>query len=179
VLYLLSISRIIDNVNKMLGVTAALAVLLACLISAGNAIIRYLFDASSNAWLEIQWYLFAVTVLLGAAATLERNGHVRIDLVSSLATPRTRLWIDFAGTLIFLLPAAAVLTVMSWPLFETSFAIDETSGNAGGLLRWPVKFLLPFGFFMLFLQGISELIKTGAALAGVINRNTHYEAPLQ
>ncbi len=140
--------------------------LLACLVSAGNAMLRYGIGYSSNAWLEAQWYLFAGMVMLGAAHTLFRNEHVRVDLVYGALGPRAKLWVDVLGILVFLLPAMILLTWMTWPFFLDSFWRDEGSPNAGGLLRWPVKLLMPLGFALLTLQGLSELFKRLALLAG-------------
>jgi TRAP-type mannitol/chloroaromatic compound transport system permease small subunit len=176
---LLIFSRVIDRLNTGLGKLAAWAVLLACLISAGNATYRYLFSNSSNALLEIQWYLFSASFLLGAAVTLKLNEHVRVDILYMSVGERGRLWIDIIGFTIFMLPATIILTYMSWDFFLQSWGQNETSANAGGLVRWPVKLLLPVGFGMLSLQGISELIKRIATLVGVIHIDTHYERPLQ
>ncbi|MDY0873045.1 TRAP transporter small permease subunit [Dongia rigui] len=176
---LLIFSRVIDRLNTGLGKVAAWAVLLACLISAGNATFRYLFSNSSNALLEIQWYLFSASFLLGAALTLKLNEHVRVDIVYMSVGERGRLWIDIIGFTVFMLPATIILTYMSWDFFLQSWGQNETSANAGGLVRWPVKLLMPFGFGMLSLQGISELIKRIATLVGVIHIDTHYERPLQ
>jgi TRAP-type mannitol/chloroaromatic compound transport system permease small subunit len=154
-------------------------VLLACLISAGNATSRYLLDASSNAWLEVQWYMFAGIVLLGGPYTLQRNGHVRVDLVYSSVSERTRIWIDILGGLVFLLPICIILVYFTWPWFLDSWRLHEGSQNAGGLLRWPVKLLLPLGFALMALQGISEIIKRIAALRGVQRTEFVYEKPLQ
>jgi TRAP-type mannitol/chloroaromatic compound transport system permease small subunit len=176
---LLRFSAAIDQINKGFGVIASWLVLLACVISAGNATSRYLFSLSSNAWLEIQWYMFSGMVFLGASHTLKLNEHVRVDLVYANVSERTRLWIDLLGMIFFLLPATIVLMWMTWPFFAESWFRNETSANAGGLLRWPVKILLPVGFFLLTLQGISELIKRVAALKGLITLETKYEAPQQ
>lgn len=176
---LLRFSAAIDQINKGFGWIASWLVLLAAIISAGNATSRYLFSLSSNAWLEIQWYMFSGMVLLGASYTLKVNEHVRVDLVYANVSERTRLWIDLFGMILFLLPATMVLTWMTWPFFVESWFRHETSANAGGLLRWPVKILLPVGFFLLTLQGISELIKRVAALKGMITLETKYEAPQQ
>ena len=176
---LLAISRVIDWINARLGAVACWLVLVACLISAGNAGSRYLFSLSSNAWLEIQWYMFSGIFLLGAAHTLKCNEHVRVDLVYAHVSSRTRLWIDVFGIVFFLLPATIILIDMTWPFFLDSWLRDEQSNNAGGLLRWPVKLLLPAGFVFLTAQGISELIKRIAALAGMIELETKYDRPLQ
>lgn len=178
--FLLRISRTIDAFNARLGTLATWAVLIACLVSAGNALSRYAFDASSNAWLELQWYLFGVVVMLGAPHTLARNGHVRVDLLYGQASERTKAWIDVLGLLLFLFPATALLAWLSWPVFTDAWMRDEVSGNAGGLLRWPVKLLLPTGFALLFVQGVSELVKRIALLTGCTEAaSAEYERPLQ
>ena len=176
---LLDLSRLIDRLNEKFAVVANWLVLLACLISAGNAGSRYLFSASSNAWLEIQWYMFAGMVLLGAPYTLKVNEHVRVDLLYSSVSERTQIWIDILGAIFFLLPICLILVYFTWPWFVDSWRLNEESSNAGGLLRWPVKLLLPVGFFLMALQGISELIKRIAALEHVIDVEFHYEKPLQ
>lgn len=179
---LLAFSRAVDRLNTGFGNVADWATLLASLISAGNAIMRYGVSYSSNAWLEAQWYLFAAIVLLGASYTLKRNEHVRVDILYGVLAPRARLWIDVLGMLVFLLPAMGLLAWMSWPFFVESWIHDETSQNAGGLLRWPLKLLLPIGFLLIFLQGLSELIKRVALLTGRIRDDdavVAYERPLQ
>jgi len=176
---LLKLSRAIDYVNDRFGELANWLVLLACLISAGNAASRYMFSASSNAWLEVQWYLFAGMVLLGGPYTLKVNEHVRVDLVYSSVSERTRLWIDILGGLLFLLPICVILVYFTWPWFVESWQIDEGSSNAGGLVRWPVKLLLPLGFTLMALQGISEIIKRVAALTDRQRSRFTYEKPLQ
>ncbi len=177
--FLIRISRVIDAVNDRLGVLANWLVLLACLISAGNAMTRYAFDLSSNAWLEIQWYLFAAIVMFGASHTLRMNEHVRVDIVYAHLSERGKEWLDLIGTAVFLVPSMLAITWYSWPFFMQSFSINEMSGNAGGLLRWPVKFLVPLGFTLVALQGISEIIKRAASLRGDVRYVTHYERPLQ
>ncbi len=176
---LLAASRAIDWTNERIGWLAEWFVLIACLVSASNASIRYLFNSSSNAWLEIQWYLFSGIFLLGASLTLKMNEHVRVDLVYAAVTPRARLWIDTFGIVFFLLPATIMLIWMTWPFFLDAWDRHEVSGNAGGLVRWPVKLLLPLGFTLLTLQGLSELVKRVAALQGLISLDTKYEKPLQ
>ena len=176
---LLRLSRGIDWLNLQFGVFANWLVLFACLISAGNAGSRYLFSESSNAWLEAQWYMFAAIVLLGAPHVLRMNEHVRVDLFYGTARERTRLWIDILGGVLFLIPMCLILMYFTWPWFVQSWTIQEVSPNAGGLLRWPVKLLLPAGFFLLFLQALSEIIKRVAALRGVIHDDFAYEKPLQ
>ena len=176
---LLALSRGIDWFTQKLGVVANWLVLLACLISAGNAASRYLFSESSNGWLEIQWYMFAGMVLLGGPYTLKMNEHVRVDLVYSAVSERTRIWIDILGGLLFLLPICVILTYFTWPWFVESWRINELSSNAGGLIRWPVKLLMPIGFALMALQGVSEIIKRIAALEHVIEADFKYEKPLQ
>ena len=164
---LLAFSRAVDKMNYYVGKIADWTVLLACAISAGNAFVRYGISYSSNAWLEVQWYLFAATVMLGASYTLFRNEHVRVDLLYGNMGERARLWVDVFGFIFFMLPAVILLTWMTWPFFVDSFVRGEGSPNAGGLLRWPVKILMPVGFFLLVLQGFSELIKRIALLRGI------------
>ena len=176
---LLRLSRAIDLVNDRFGEIANWCVLIACLISAGNAASRYMFSASSNAWLEVQWYLFAAMVLLGAPYTLKVNEHVRVDLLYSAMSERTRLWIDILGGLLFLLPICVILVYFTFPWFVESWRIGETSSNAGGLIRWPVKLLLPVGFALMALQGVSELIKRIEALIHHHRLQFEYEKPLQ
>ena len=176
---LLRVSRAIDALNAAFGKIADWAVLIACLISAGNAATRYGFSMSSNAWLEIQWYLFGVMVMFGAAFTLNKNEHVRIDIVYGSVSQRAQMWIDLVGSILFLLPVTIILAWVSWPLFYHSYAIGEMSSNAGGLLRWPIKLLLPLGFALLTLQGISEIIKRIGALQGRPELVARYAKPLQ
>ena len=176
---LLRLSRGIDWINGRFGVVATWLVLIACVVSAGNAFSRYLFSESSNGWLEAQWYMFAGMVLLGAPYTLKMNEHVRVDLFYGIASERTRIWIDIIGGLTFLLPICVILIYFTWPWFVESWRIGELSSNAGGLIRWPVKLVLPVGFALMALQGISELIKRIAALEHVIEAEFKYEKPLQ
>jgi TRAP-type mannitol/chloroaromatic compound transport system permease small subunit len=176
---LLALSRAIDALNERLSVIADWLVILSCLISAGNAFSRYAFSISSNAWLEIQWYMFGALVLLGASYTLKRNEHVRVDIVYSNVSTRRQIGIDIFGTVLFLLPATLILCYLSWPIFHNSWMQGEVSANAGGLLRWPIKIFLPIGFALLSLQGISELIKRIAMLTGHMKADLHYERPLQ
>jgi TRAP-type mannitol/chloroaromatic compound transport system permease small subunit len=165
--------------NGRFGVIATWLVLIACLVSAGNAASRYLFSESSNGWLEAQWYMFAAIVLLGAPYTLRMNEHVRVDLIYGSLSENARLWIDIIGGLFFLIPICAILIYFTWDWFVESWNIHEMSPNAGGLVRWPVKLLLPVGFALMILQGISEIIKRVAALRGVIDEDFVYEKPLQ
>ena len=176
---LLAISRLIDAVSKTAGRIAEWFVLGACLISAGNAGVRYVFGYSSNGLLEVQWYLFGALVFLGAAHTLRVNEHVRVDLVYASVSDRARLWIDAVGFAVFLIPVGLYLTYLCIPFFAGSYRAGEMSNNAGGLILWPIKLVLPLGFALLTLQGVSELIKRLAALHGDLTLDTRYEKPLQ
>jgi TRAP-type mannitol/chloroaromatic compound transport system permease small subunit len=177
--FLIKISQSIDFVNDRLGRLANWMVVAACLISAANAMSRYAFDLSSNAYLEIQWYLFAAIVMLGASYTLKMNEHVRVDILYTLLSERGKEWLDLIGTAVFLVPSMLVIAYYSWPFFMQSWAVGEISQNAGGLVRWPVKFLVPLGFTLVALQGISEIIKRAAALHGDVRYVTTYERPVQ
>ena len=176
---LLRLAAAIDTLNDRLGTLAAAMVLAACLASAANAALRYAFDLSSNAWLEAQWYLFAGAVMLGAARPLRLNEHVRVDILYLRLGERGREWLDLAGLLFFLLPSMVAIAWLAWPFFLQSFAVQETSPNAGGLLRWPVKLLVPAGCALVALQGVSEIIKRVAALAGRARFDSRYERPVQ
>ena len=165
---LLTISHAIDALNERIGRTVLWLVLVMALVSASNAVARYLFNLSSNAWLELQWYLFAAVFLLCAGYTLLHNEHIRIDVVSSRLSRRTQLWIDIFGTVFFLLPVAIFIMALSWPIFVNAWVSNEMSANAGGLIRWPARLLVPAGFLLLSLQGVSELIKRIAILKGLI-----------
>ena len=176
---LLFVSQCIDRLSAGFAVIADYLVLIAVLISAGNALLRYTFNMSSNGLLEIQWYMFAAIVLLGAAYTLRMNEHVRVDLVYSMLSTRGRLLVDIFGFLVLFLPVIGYLVWLTFPFFWRSFVTGEASMNAGGLILWPAKLTLPLGFGLLFLQGISELIKRVAALSGLITLETKYEKPLQ
>ena len=176
---LLAFSSLIDRLNQKVAVFADWMVLLSCLISAGNAFSRYSFSLSSNAWLEIQWYMFGAMILLGASYTLKKNEHVRVDIVYGHLSTRAQIWIDIIGGVLFLLPATIIIGWLAWPMFHKSFAQNEISSNAGGLLRWPIKLMIPLGFWLLTLQGISEVIKRIAMLTGHLTADVHYERPLQ
>ncbi|TAG26316.1 MAG: TRAP transporter small permease subunit [Burkholderiales bacterium] len=165
---LLSLSGLIDRLNTLIGKFTMWLILATTLISAGNAIVRKAFDMSSNGLLEIQWYLFAAVFMLGAGYGFLKNSHVRIDFISSRLTDRTRNWIDVGGILLVLFPLCFLLISLSWPAFTNAFNNGEMSQNAGGLIRWPVYILVPVGFGLLMLQGISELIKRIAFLRGII-----------
>lgn len=163
---LLAFSRLIDYVNECAGRAVAWLVLIAVLVSAGNAMTRYAFNVSSNAWLEIQWYLFSAIFLLAAGWALKRNAHVRIDVIASRLSANTQAWIEIVGTVFFLMPMALLILYFSWPMFVQSWTGHEVSSDAGGLVRWPVKLLIPVGFALLVLQGASEIIKRLAFLRG-------------
>ncbi|MCE4556012.1 TRAP transporter small permease subunit [Roseateles cellulosilyticus] len=199
---LLCLARRIDSLNDRFGTVAAWAVLLSCVISSANAVVRYGLDYSSNAFLEIQWYLFAACVMLGAAQVLRLNEHVRVDLAYSRLTGRSKVVVDLFGLVVFLMPVMAYLAWLSWGFFvvklSTGMAPEdsvaslgfaaymaklltsgELSSNAGGLIRWPAALMLPLGFALVMLQGMSETIKRAAWLARRFDMDTHYERPLQ
>ncbi|WP_420962448.1 TRAP transporter small permease subunit [Brucella sp. IR073] len=163
---LLSLSRAIDAINTFLGKAVAWLLLLAIFISAINAVTRKLFNLSSNAWLEAQWYLFSAAFLVAAAYTLLSNEHVKVDLVYGHLSRRAQLWVELLGTIFFLLPFCLITIYLSWPTVMEKFATGETSNNTGGLILWPVWAMIPLGFWLLALQGVSELIKRIAILRG-------------
>ena len=176
---LLQLSRWIDWINDRFGTVAQWSVFLACLISAANALVRYIANYSSNAYLEIQWYLFAAVVMLGASQVLRINEHIRVDVVYSRYSGRTQALIDLIGLVFFMLPSMAVMIAYAWPLFVNMVVTGEVSNNAGGLIRWPAMLLLPLGFGLLFAQGVSEAIKRVAWLTHQYDGEFHYEKPLQ
>jgi len=165
---LLRISRLVDAVNDRVGRIILWLILAAVLVSAVNAIVRKLFRVSSNAFLEVQWYLFAAVFMLGAGYTFLQNAHVRIDFVSAHLPARVRAWIDITGIVVFLTPFCWIMIDLSWPVFYNAWASGEMSQNAGGLIRWPVFALLPLGMGLLLVQGASELVKRIAFLKGLI-----------
>jgi TRAP-type mannitol/chloroaromatic compound transport system permease small subunit len=176
---LLKLALGIDWLNEKLGKLAAWAVLLTALISAGNAFVRYIFDISSNGWLEIQWYLFAAIVMLGASVVLKLNEHVRVDIFYGKLKGNGPVYIDLLGLVLFLLPVMGLLAYLSWPLLVKMYVTNEMSNNAGGLVRWPAMLLLPLGFGLVFLQGLSEIVKRVCYLQGKFKMDTHYEKPVQ
>lgn len=176
---LLKLALAFDWLATKLGKIAAWTVLAAALISAGNAMIRYGLNISSNGWLEIQWYLFAATVMLGAPVVLKLNEHVRVDIVYGRLKGNGPVYVDLFGLVFFLLPAMAVLAWLSWPLFLDKYATGEMSPSAGGLIRWPFMLLLPLGFGLMFMQGLSEIVKRICYLKGIFEMDTHYEKPVQ
>ncbi len=163
---LLKLSYVVDWLNTVIGKITMWLILATTLISAGNALVRKIFDSSSNSLLEIQWYLFAGVFLLGAGYGFLKNSHVRIDFISSRLSARTRNWIDVVGIVAVLFPFCVIVINLSWPLFVQALASGEMSQNAGGLIRWPVYGLVPLGFGLLMLQGVSELIKRLAFITG-------------
>jgi len=165
---LLSLSRLIDRVNEVIGKWVAWAILASILVSAGNATVRKVFNTSSNAWLELQWYLFGAAFLLAAAYTLKQNEHIRVDIVYGLFKRRTQHWIDLLGHIFFLLPFTVLMVYYFGPWFLRSFRNGELSPAAGGLPLWPAKLLLLMGFVQLLAQGISEIIKKVAVMRGRI-----------
>ncbi|MCB1958958.1 MAG: TRAP transporter small permease subunit [Rhodocyclaceae bacterium] len=163
---LLKLSALIDWITDHVGRYAIWLLLAATLISAGNAFSRYGFNLSSNAMLEVQWYLYSAVFILCAGYTLMKNQHVRIDLISNRISDKARNWVDVVGIVVFLIPVAVMIAWMSWPGFVDSYVNMEESSNAGGLVRWPVRLIIPVGFALLAMQGVSELIKRVAFLMG-------------
>jgi len=163
---LLGLARLVDALNDRIGRTVYWLVLAAVLLSAGNAIVRKVFSVSSNAYLEAQWYLFSAVFLLCAGYTLLRNEHVRIDIITGRLSPKAQAWIDIFGTVLFLMPVAVLIMWLSWPYFMRGYTEHEISGSAGGLVLWPARLLLPVGFALLVLQGLSELVKRVAFVTG-------------
>jgi TRAP-type mannitol/chloroaromatic compound transport system permease small subunit len=165
---LLSVSRLIDWLSERIGQAFYWLVLVTVLISAGNAVVRKAFNVSSNSFLEIQWYLFSAIFLFLAGYTLLRNDHVRIDVIAGRLSKQAQAWIDIVGTVFFLFPMAALLMWLAWPVFVDAYQRHEISTNAGGLIIWPARLLVPIGFLLLLVQGVSELIKRVAFLRGLI-----------
>ncbi len=165
---LLKISSLIDAINERIGHFVKWLILAAVIVSTGNAIIRKVFNQSSNAWLELQWYLFGAVFMLGAAYTFLKNEHIRIDIVTGNFRKRTRDWIDVFGHIFFLVPFCWIMIYHGFPFFHRSYVLNEASMNAGGLTVWPAKLLIPVGFVLLLAQGISELIKRLAIIQGVM-----------
>ena len=165
---MLAMAQAVDAFNERVGKLTHWLILVAVLISAGNAVTRYSLDMSSNAWLEVQWYLFSTVFLFCAGYTLLHNQHVRIDIVSGRFSRRVQTWIEIFGTVFFLLPMAILILWLSWPVFVDAWRSNEVSTNAGGLAVWPARLMLPIGFLLLVLQGFSELIKRIAFLRGLI-----------
>lgn len=165
---LIRLSKWIDVLNEHIGKFSAWLILLAVFVCSGNAVVRYAFNMSSNGWLEIQWYLNSAMFLLAAAYTLKLNAHVRIDVIAGRLSHRAQAWIDIFGGLFMLLPAVLIIAWYSWPSLLNSYQIHEMSSDSGGLVRWPVRLLIPVAFSLLALQGVSEIIKRAAFLRGLI-----------
>jgi TRAP-type mannitol/chloroaromatic compound transport system permease small subunit len=178
-----TLSAGIDRLNQFLGKIASIMILLSCIVSASNAVLRYGLDISNNWPLELQWYLFGAAVMLGASYTLKRNEHVRVDLIYSQLSDHGRIYVDLFGLLLFLMPACILFAWLSWTtLFYPPWLVSEHSLNAGGLPRYPIKFIVPLGFFLLSLQGLSEIIKRIGVLQGKESlplADLHYEKPMQ
>lgn len=178
--FLLAIARFIDTINEKIGLTISWALLVAVIICAANALMRYTFSISSNAWLEIQWYLFSAVFLLAASYTLRRNEHVRIDVLAAKLPKRVQVIIDAFGFVLFVLPMSIITLYYSVPFVMRSIEIQEMSSNAGGLIVWPAKILIPIGFALLTLQGISEFIKRIGYLMGQVDaREFEKHAPAE
>lgn len=165
---LLRVSGAIDALNERIGRAATWLTLIAVVVSTVNALIRYAFNLSSNAWLEMQWYLNAAMFMLVAAYALKRNAHVRIDVIAGKLSPRAQAWIDLFGAALFLIPVSAIIAWYSWPALASSYEIGETSSDPGGLIRWPVRLIIPIAFVLLIVQGLAEIIKRVAFLRGLI-----------
>jgi TRAP-type mannitol/chloroaromatic compound transport system permease small subunit len=169
----LAFSRAIDTFNRKAGQSVAWLILVAVLVAAINAVVRKLFNVSSNAWLELQWVLFGAVFLICASWTLQVKEHIRIDIVNNLLPKRVQQWIDLLGHLLFLLPFCALMVYHSGPFFMRSYEVNEQSLSAGGLPQWPAKGLVIVGFFLLLLQGISEVIKQIAIMRGKLEDDAH------
>jgi len=176
---LVAFTKAVDVLTDRFGNLARWAVILSCVISAANALVRYTFDYSSNGFLEIQWYLFAACVMLGSAQVLRVNEHVRVDLIYSRFNGRGQAVVDLLGLVFFLIPVMVVMIGLSWPLFMKMFTTGEMSSNAGGLIRWPAMMMLPLGFSLVLIQGVAEAVKRGLWLADRYEGEFHYERPLQ
>lgn len=176
---LFAFAHAIDWVNDRFATFAKWAVILSCFISCTNAVVRYSLDISSNGWLEIQWYLFAGCVMLGSAQVLRVNEHVRVDVIYGWISTRKKVMIDLFGLCFFLLPTMFVMFYFAAPLFLRMYETHEMSSNAGGLVRWPAMLMLPLGFAMIWLQGVSEIIKRVGWLTNTYEMEIHYERPVQ
>jgi len=176
---LLKIAETIDSINNRFAVFAMWAIFVSCAISSGNAFIRFIFSKSSNGWLEIQWYLFAAAVMLGASTVLRVNEHVRVDVIYGQLQTKTKVFIDLFGLVFFLIPVMGLMMYLAWPLFTDKVFSGEMSSNAGGLIRWPVWMTMPLGFLMVLLQGFSEITKRVGWLTNQYEMNLVYERPLQ
>jgi TRAP-type mannitol/chloroaromatic compound transport system permease small subunit len=177
--HLLRFADMVDRLDEQVGQALKWLVLFASLISAGNALMRYTIHYSSNAFLEIQWYLFGAMFLLAAGYALKHGEHVRVDVFFSKMSPRTQAWVDVVGTILFLMPMAIIIAWLSIPMVVNSYKIHEYSSDAGGLLRWPIKIMIPLGFALLALQGLAEIIKKTAIARGIREPGKAYERPVQ
>jgi len=166
---LLALSRAIDRLNEIIGKTVMWAIFVAILVSAANAVVRKVFNTSSNSWLELQWYLFGAAFMLAAAYTLKQNEHIRIDIFYGTRSRRTQHWIDLFGHVLFLMPFVVLMAWMMVPYAWQAWKIGQVSTNAGGLMIWPARAILAAGFILLVLQGISEIIKKIAVMQGLID----------
>jgi TRAP-type mannitol/chloroaromatic compound transport system permease small subunit len=176
---LLKFADAVDRLDERVGQALKWLVLFSSLISAGNALMRYSIHYSSNAWLEIQWYMFGAMFLLAAGYALKHEEHVRVDVFFSKMSPRTQAWVDVVGTVLFLMPMALIIAWLSIPMVVNSIRIQEHSSDAGGLLRWPIKIMIPLGFALLAVQAIAEIIKKTAIARGIRAPGKAYERPVQ
>ena len=177
--HLLAFADAIDRLTESFGQWLKWLVLFSSVISAFNALMRYTIHYSSNAWLEIQWYMFGAMFLLAAGYALKHGEHVRVDVFYSKMSPRTQAWVDVVGTVLFLMPMAVIIAWLSIPMVVNSYHIQEHSSDAGGLLRWPIKIMIPLGFALLALQGVAEIIKKAAVAGGIREAGKVYERPVQ
>jgi TRAP-type mannitol/chloroaromatic compound transport system permease small subunit len=176
---LLQFADAIDRLSEHIGQALKWLVLFSALISAGTALVRYGLHSGSNAWLEIQWYMFGAMFLLGAGYALKHDEHVRVDILFSKMTPRVQAWVDVFGGILFLMPTALIIAWMSLPMVINSIHINEYSSDPGGLLRWPIKIVIPIGFALLALQGIADIIQKIAIALGLRAPGKAYERPVQ
>ena len=176
---LLAFTDAVDWLTEQVGQTLKWLVLFSSLISAGNALVRYSLHTSSNAWLEIQWYMFGAMFLLGAGYALKYDEHVRVDVFFSRMSPKVQAWVDVVGGILFLMPTAIIIAWLAIPMVVNSYRIHEYSSDAGGLLRWPIKLMIPLGFGLLALQGVAEIIKRTAIALGIREPGKAYERPVQ
>ena len=176
---LLQFADSVDAMSEQIGQALKWLVLASSLISAGTAAVRYGLHTGSNAWLEIQWYMFGAMFLLGAGYALKHEEHVRVDIFFSKMSPKTQAWVDVIGGILFLMPMAVIIAWLAIPMVRNSYAIHEMSSDAGGLLRWPVKIMIPIGFALLALQGLAEIVKKFAVVRGIRAPGKAYERPVQ
>jgi TRAP-type mannitol/chloroaromatic compound transport system permease small subunit len=177
--HLLRFTDAVDWLTEQVGQTLKWLVLISSLISAGNALVRYTLHTGSNAWLEIQWYMFAAMFLLAAGYALKYDEHVRVDVLFSRMSPQVQAWVDVIGGILFLMPTAIIIAWLGIPMVVNSYRVHEYSSDAGGLLRWPVKIMIPLGFALLALQGVAEIIKKLAIARGLRGPGKAYERPVQ